>query len=155
MKGSISDIAAMYSAQFPVMFCSQKCAHYVYYIHVLQPKGSSPTRIFEGLVSEHFLYSEHSISPTSLPGNQLSLYHTCKATLSRSGFPILFLTGIPSPLHQWFPVNLYIPAHQDAEGDTHIPALQAAITLCCYARATPRASDIIMTLKTPPTMCAS
>ena len=69
----------------PGMFCSQNCAHHIYHIHVLQPKGRSP-RIFEGLVSEHFLYSAlaRQASPAIkypsstcakqlLTGNQVSL----------------------------------------------------------------------------------
>ena len=114
------------------MFCSQKCAHNVNHIRVLQPKGSSPTKIVEGLESEHFLYS--ALARQASPAIDYPQAHMYKATLSRSGFPIIFLTGVPS------------------EGDTHILAFQAAeeesdsITLY-VAKGEPHIVHIVQSLK--------
>ena len=108
---SISDIAAMCSARpVPGIFCSQKHTQYVYRIQVLQPYGSSPTRILEGLVSsEQFFYSQYITRQASLANNDQSIPCTySKAASSRSGFPIILLAW--EPIYKWVPVNLHILA---------------------------------------------
>ena len=80
------------------MYCNLRAAVLLAYLRVLFLS-----------MSISFIRHKPDKQPPPFPGQSIiPQAHMYKATLSRSGFPIIFLTGVPS------------------EGDTHILAFQAA-----------------------------